>query len=406
MARLLVLLLALAVEGTVALSAPHRPPPQPEQIAFRPHSGFEADILHHGIFCRSVTDINMLDGTFAADFVVTLHWTDRRAASVVPAGVTEVTMAERFARKRIWIPDVTLTNRHIFGMDPISTAFTVDIWGNVTKVQRIIATLNNAYDVTNFPFDKQRLTVKLGSTFLMSNQLKFVPDPAMMGMADGVFSNSDFSLIGFSAAVEDEVDGDLRKSRGTFSIRIERLYLPYLQSHILHEVLMMFISWSVYWYPLTAPFAMPRVFTALISFLTLIMMGTKTTMLIPVRGTFSWISLFQANCQTLMFINIWLNVFILTIDHAFGHQKRAEMIEREAFLFFPSVTCIILSICIFTSAETASVDILGVVCSCLIVVFFFSFVGYEAWDLKHAMKSKDTSRPVRRWNFNSVPCPT
>lgn len=406
MARLLVLLLpALTPEATI-LSAPRRAPFDRE-ILLRPRAGRSADIVQYGIFCQSVSGINMLDGTFNVDLVISLHWTDPRAAKVVPAGVTEVNLSERFAKEKIWVPDATIANRYINAVDAISTAFQINVWGNVTKVQRVTATIVNSYDVTDFPFDKQVLSVKISSASLMSEELQFAPfqDPTLMGVADGVFSTSDFSLISASAAVVDEIDGDLRKSRGTLSIKVERRVTPYLQTHIVHELLLMFIAWSVYWYPLTAPFAMPRVFTALISFLTLLTLGMKTSTLIPVNGSFSWMALFEMNCQGMMFMNVFLNIFILVVCHTYGHKQRAEMLEKEVFIFFPSMSFIIFSICIATSAKIAPPRNLAFICNLLMTIAFLGFLGFETWQLKKAIAAKDTSMPLRKW-INSVPCPT
>merc|ERR1740120_449931 len=129
-------------------------------------------------------------------------------------------------------------------------------------------------------------------------------DIEVMGVSPEAFNQSEFNLAYFNATVEDEFDGTLHKSRGTLRLTVSRNGVPYIQNMILPEVLIWLVSWTVFWYPMTDAFAMPRVTTALVSFLSLVMLALRTSTILPIRGTLSWFGLFEIHVQTLLFMNV------------------------------------------------------------------------------------------------------
>lgn len=356
-------------------------------LKLRPNAGGGADVVGYGMFLRSITDIDLMESTFSCDVVVTLQWKDYRAIAVVPEGHDGISLSDRNARKKIWVPDVIITNHRQGSLDPISTTYSVSADGTVTKVQRVQATLMTVYDTMYFPFDHQDLLMQVGSKTHMLEELRFRPllDDTFTGVAAGTFDNSDFTFTNFTTDVVEEVDGPLRKSRGRLIILVDRRSEPYWQSLLLPELLILLISWSNFWYPLTAPFAMPRVATALVSFLSLVMLELRTAKMVPLRGDLSWIGLFEMNCQSLMFMNVCLNIFILVVYHRFKQESRAKMIQLEVHSIFPCLALILFSICAFTSSKKASLGVLGGMSNSFLMVFFIGFICYEAWMLKQAI---------------------
>merc|ERR1719189_3213686 len=166
----------------------------------------------------------------------------------------------------------------------------------------------------------------------------------MTGTKDGLLSNSDFSFEGAKASVDEEIDASLKKSRAEFRIVASRRSMPYIQSLLVPELLVLAISFSVFWFPLLAAFAMPRVATALISFLALTTLGLRTNSMLPIRGGLAWIDLFETCCQTLMFFTVGLNIFVLVVFHSFGAESLAEAIDFELKAFFPLMGLLVFGV--------------------------------------------------------------
>jgi len=362
--------------------------------SFRPHVGGGADIVEYGLYLTSITDVNMKEGTFDADVVITLVWTDIRATVLVPAGQAKVTLAARQAKKRIWVPDVTVTNRYMNAIDTISTAFTITASGQVTKVERLAATLTSTYDITYYPFDSQVLITTLGSATLMSDELQFrvlaaQPGEVVTGVSEGAFNESEFSIVNFTEHVDDEFDGSLHKSRGSLILEVKRHGAPYIQNLIMPEVLIWLVSWTVFWYPLTEPFAMPRVMTALVSFLSLLMLALRTSSVLPIRGTMHWFGLFETHVQTLMFANVCINIFILVVYHQLDRPERAAIIQEEVKWAKPCLAVTLLVVCVWCAWEAQSVEFVTNVTYGLLLLLLIVYLGYQLYQLRDSFLNQD-----------------
>jgi hypothetical protein len=319
-----------------------------EDTFIRPNAGGPADVIEFGIFCKAIYGIDMKAGTYSADTVLTFRWTDPRTKLLVPQGHQSITLAPRSAKKKMWLPDVGISNRALNGIDVISTAYTVEKTGVITKVERVLAVLKNKFEVRAFPFDHQSLKLRVASATLMSDELKMEPlTEQTSGVKEGTFSGTDFRLTGDAQSVFEEEDATLYKSRGELTVDIDRIYKPYVTGLLLPEFLVIIISYSAFWFPLIAPFAMPRVATALIAFLTLMTLSLRTNAMFPVRGGLCWIDLFESNAQMLMFFTTVLNIVALSGHHSFEAIDTARTINNELKIAFPVLAAITFGICFY-----------------------------------------------------------
>jgi len=313
----------------------------------RPNAGAKAETIQFGILCKQFYGMNLAQSTFTADIVLTLKWRDPRALSLLPAGHTSFTISGDLAREKIWLPDIVATNRAFHGIDIISSSITVSYLGYVIKTQRFLAIINQMFDVRAFPFDRQYLSIRVASATLMSDELKLVAinDSKLMGVKDGIFSDED-GLSARSSVFEEE-DGSLRKSRGQLVLRVTRDHMAVIQSVIVSEVLLLCVSWAVYFFPLSLPFVMPRVATSVIAFLALMTVSSKTGAMLPSDGRAGlvWIDLFNECCQMLVFLTFGLNILVETIIHSWKEDGLAERMSTELQIIFPCVALVSLGFC-------------------------------------------------------------
>jgi len=244
-----------------------------------------------------------------------------------------------------------VSNRDLYGFDIISTAVTVDAGGTVEKVERILANLQSNFGTASFPFDRQELHATLASAILMSNELLFEPlkeDP-YSGVTEGAMNTSNFNLVSWKLGTFIEVDGRLRKSRAELRLVVDRRSWPHIQSLIVPKLLVLAIACSVFWLPPLAAFVMPRVATAVISFLTLTTLGLSTNSMVPIRGPggMSWIDLFENSCQTIVLFTLLLNILVLIVFHSFKEEAIGYRMDYELSLASIAVALLIFSGCFY-----------------------------------------------------------
>lgn len=312
----------------------------------RPHAGQGPEKIAFGIYVKAVSLIDMKAGNFVADVVLTLSWPDRRTAGLPGEGRAWVSLSAEEAEERIWIPDVMISNRDRKSVDVISTSFNVSRAGRVTQVQRILAKFKNTFSVHAFPFDHQALRIVLASSTLMADELVLVPTKkdGYFGVKDGIFKGRDFSLVHFNATSFVEEDALLEKSRGELELLLKRDAWPYVQNLLVPCWLLLGLSYSVFWFPEIEVFVMPRTFTALIAFLSLMAFSLRTAQILPVRGGLAWIDLFEQSCQGLMCQTVWFNIFAQIIQHKFELKGLSRRLDVEMKFVFPLMAGIVFTI--------------------------------------------------------------
>eukprot|EP00747_Dinoflagellata_sp_TGD_P032861 gnl/TRDRNA2_/TRDRNA2_136257_c0_seq3.p1 gnl/TRDRNA2_/TRDRNA2_136257_c0~~gnl/TRDRNA2_/TRDRNA2_136257_c0_seq3.p1 ORF type:complete len:219 (-),score=36.58 gnl/TRDRNA2_/TRDRNA2_136257_c0_seq3:69-725(-) len=185
----------------------------------------------------------------------------------------------------------------------------------------------------------------------------------------------------------EETDSMLEKSRGEFRMLVRRNAEPYLMGILLPEIFMVIISWSVFWLPLIAPFAMPRVATALIAFLTLMTLSLRTNAMLPVRGDVSWLDLVESNCSGLMFYNVVFNVCCLVLYHQFDEKKLAETIDREMIVIYAAMVLVLAGLCLYAT-HGEELHIVALVCMVLRSLFGCGYVGLCIYRLHNLRKER------------------
>jgi len=349
----------------------------------RPNAGSGPDMVEFGIYLRELYSVEMKVGKYNADVVMTWRWRDERNIKLIPEGHHNLTISLGFAKQKIWLPDVGITNHEANGLDIISSAVVIEKTGVVTKVERAFASLMNSFSATAFPFDSQVLTVTVGSKTFMQDDLQLSPmkGPAWTGVKEGVFNTTDFVLADTDLIVFEEVDGMLRKSRGQLRMTIDRDPSSYIGGSLVPELLVIAIAYTVFWFPLLAPFAMPRVATALIAFLSLMTLALKTNAIMPRSAGLTWIDLFETSAQSVMFFTVCLNILALAAYHTFECKTLAERINHELKLWYPLLVGIIFGICGYSTRDGVSLAKMTMSVQCLLTVFAIVYIGACLWRL-------------------------
>merc|ERR1719362_2570682 len=170
---------------------------------------------------------------------------------------------------------------------------------------------------------------------------------AVNGAKSGLFDDREFKFVSDETSVFEEIDGILEKSRGKLEVTLRRDWTRYLQTTILPEIFLILISFTVFWMPRATPFAMPRVATNLISFLTLMTLSINTaSMLPPDRAGMAWIELFADSMQMQNCLILFLNVFVDWVYITLDLKQLGEKMTNELAGLFPLMGCVVVLLCL------------------------------------------------------------
>lgn len=220
-----------------------------------------------GFTLSNITDVNEKDETIDIDGAIFLRWKDERLA-YDPGSVGypddyqlgDYSLVARklfqgdFAVKETflgWRPYLIIQN----GIgDRIKTAMNLGIWpdGTVLYSEAFHATVETPMDLRLFPFDRQELQVHVLTLVYGRNQLILVPDDDLSitwehntGIAQ--WKNEGFSYAENTIEME-SINGKVRlKSEIVASIHIKRMPQHFLLSIILPLVILVCLSWIVFW---------------------------------------------------------------------------------------------------------------------------------------------------------------
>merc|ERR1719382_1373160 len=209
---------------------------------------------------------------------------------------------------------------------------------------------------------------------------------------------SDFTYVGHRTEVERTSEGWLAKSRGTLKIDVRRRSMPFIQSLLVPELLVLVISLTIFWLPPQAAFVMPRVATALISFLTFTMLGLRTNSMLPIRGGLVWIDLFETSCQAIMFFALLLNIFVLVVFHTFKDEELAVQLDRELMLAFP-LLAIVAFILIFLCAQKKNLAFLSISMNVFLLGGGIAYTGFAIWRRRRRRRRQQPPRSEMRPSF-------
>jgi hypothetical protein len=313
------------------------------------------------------------------DLVLTLRWKDRRVIKLVTEGKSVVFAAES-AKKLMWLPDISITNREFSHMEIISSTVSVQKKGRVTQTERMLVSLKDNFDVSAFPFDQQILHIRLGSSKLMLEDLLLKPmhGKELTGVDDGLFLGvSDFRLKNVTIYTYEDHDGSLRKSRGGVEIVIKRDSYPLVERIMIPELLLLSINWSAFFFPLLKQFIMPRFAACLLSFLMLITLSLRTNRMLPEdRSGFVWLEIFEECVETLMFFTICLHICVESIYHQWNCVELASRMTHELKFVFVAQA---LAVFIYTGMDRSGKNLAEMAVQVRVVLFgsAFAYIGYS-----------------------------
>merc|ERR1719158_2300465 len=149
------------------------------------------------------------------------------------------------------------------------------------------------------------------------------------GVKNGLLDGEVYNFVDFSTSTIQDIDGALKKSRGLFTITVDRNIDKYTQSHLIPGFLVMMISWGVFWFPFVAPFITPRLAMSILSLLNFTQLVLKSSNALPPGAPLNWNDIINRTVMTAMFFTVTLNIVSEVCFHHFKIDDVAKAINNE-----------------------------------------------------------------------------
>jgi len=265
-------------------------------------------------------------------------------------------MSKDDVKRRIWVPDVRVTNRALAGDDDLFWEVKVNRDGRCMLVRRVIATVSNSIDFTAYPFDRFNLQVELGSpkTFFGEMALTVAPalldrstqavKPEIFALTRFIFQDWDVQQKNVVNPAFDKTTGslDMGFSRVLLTMKVDRYWWKVFEVTMIPELVMVAIMWMVTWYPRLPHFTMAKAASLMIALLTLMGSRNGTSSKLPQgRCATCWLEGFEDMLMYLAGLMLCMNVYMEIVYHKWEQAELAERMSATAKWAFPSLCAVI-----------------------------------------------------------------
>jgi hypothetical protein len=228
------------------LSAEDSESKAPKLIVERPIASGPPTDVTIGIYLLDIDEIDDVNQLFSVDMFVNITWQDPRLALL---GNLRTGQYRRIPLGEIWTPRLLIINDRSLS-EQLPRIAEVDDLGNVSTQQRVSGDLSADLLLEDFPFDSQRLPIRIVSYRYSPEELRFSFNTEISG-DDGSFTAEGwrFRIIGPEFDTLRLPAKETVWPRLTYIIEAERNSRYYLLTMFLPVALIVFMSWLVFWLP-------------------------------------------------------------------------------------------------------------------------------------------------------------
>jgi hypothetical protein len=288
-----------------------------------------------GIWVVDITNIDSAQQNFTADIAVVLRWKDARLAHT-GTGVAH------YGLDQIWTPRVGIANETSSVVRKLPESVEVDPDGTVLYRQRYVGSFTQSLRLRSFPFDRQTFWIQFVAIRYRPDEVAFVPDQNWIrdGLPRAAGISPSMTLPDWTVEKSDAkariyaLTPGLQYSGYAFEFTASRNVQHYILKVILPLVLIVMMSWSVFW---TDPTSSNTQFSiAVTSMLTLIAYRYAVDSQLPRLPYMTRLDVFFLVSTLLVFLSL-IEVLITTILDNNRRKKQAQTIDRYCSIIFPAV---------------------------------------------------------------------
>ncbi len=266
------------------------------------------------LYVNDIIAIHDAEQSFTGDVLFRAEWMDPRLAHAGP--VACITGMEQ-----VWTPLLQLLNRrHIEQIREPHLSIAPD--GQVIFSLRSYGEFSFRADLTDFPFDRQELSFNVVSSY-SKEEVRLRTRMEFLGMAEPLsVANWTIAIDSFRSRSEYVPAVDKHLARLDLVLSAQRLTSYYTWQQLLPLLLVVMMTWVVFWLPLE--FVPPRVGLAATSMLTLIAYRFAMSSVLPPIAYLTRLDVFMIGSSVLIFVALATAVAITYI----AEQHTVEAAER------------------------------------------------------------------------------
>jgi hypothetical protein len=320
--------LALAIVAAMLWPAESRAAQTPTGIATDPilqpppYDGHPLDVTI-GLHVVNLASINEVSEQFQLDAYMFERWIDKRLA-YTPQGPQD--NLRNYAFGQIWIPQLEMINA-ASPRERQEISIMVSPDGTVRYAERLVVTLSSSFHLRRFPFDQQQLLVLLHPFLADGPRLRFKLDSDSTWTASEFTSFSSLAqwhLTGLRSQLLDVATyGGMTVPEARFQIDVTRRSSFYLWKVFIPLLLMVFLSWAVFW--IEANDLSNQIQVAVTTILTVIAFAFAISATMPRLPYLTYIDAFFLEC----YIYVFLAVVELMTVHVTHRSERSRDLGLE-----------------------------------------------------------------------------
>ncbi len=333
---LLVLLFAMSIQFARGAEIPG--------VIERPEPSDRPTKISTGIWIVDITNIDSAQQNFTAEVAIVLRWKDPRLAHTGKGVV-------RYSLEQIWHPRLAIVNETNSVSRKLTDSVEVDPDGTVNYRQRYAGAFTQPLRLRSFPFDRQTFHIQLLAIRYRPDEVMFVPDQTWinnglkqaggiapsMTLPDWTIEKWETRPLTYALAPGYEY------SSYAFEFTASRNVQHYILKVILPLILIVMMSWSVFWTDPTNSNAQFSI--AVTSMLTLIAYRFAVDSQLPRLPYMTRLDVFFLISTLLVFFSL-IEVLVTTILEDKQQAARAKKIDRYCRVIVPLIF-VIASIAIF-----------------------------------------------------------
>src|SRR6478609_2792839 len=285
-----------------------------------------------GIWMVDITSIDSAQQSFTAEMALVLRWKDPRLAHTGNGVV-------RYPMEQVWHPRVSIVNETNAVSRKFPDSVEVEPDGTDLYRQRYAGAFTQPLRLQSFPFDRQTFRIQFVAIRYRPNEVVFIPDEKWID--DGLLKAAgisrsitlpDWTVERWDAAYA--LTPGLQYSGYVFEFTASRNVQHYILKVILPLILIVMMSWSVFW---TEPTNSNSQFSiAVTSMLTLIAYRFAVDTQLPRLPYMTRLDVFFLVGTLLVFFSL-IEVLVTTILDNNDQVARAKKLDRYCRVIVPVI---------------------------------------------------------------------
>ena len=285
------------------------------------------------VFVLDIDEVSNVGQSFDANIYIELRWHDPRHAHNYPNAVTR-------GLNEVWNPRILFINQQkIWKTLPEIVEVFPD--GEVVYQQRVWGTFSQPLELEDFPFDQQVLTVQLAAASYSPKEVKLVTEERSRTGVANEFSLADWNILGWKVDIAPFAPSLKEEPFAGYSLSIEaaRKYGYYIIKVIIPLILIVMMSWVVFWIdPLESG---AQISVSITAMLTLIAYRFAVGSDLPKVSYLSRLDYFILGATFLVFATL-IQVVVTSTYAKTGKLDRARSIDQWSRFLFP-ITFILIA---------------------------------------------------------------